>query len=66
MLIKVFGVWLMASAINTLVPQGEYCGIRFNYSSGGGYGWQQLIQDKTCDEVAEAINAQIKADREGK
>jgi hypothetical protein len=60
MLIKVFGIWLMASNINHLEPSllaSENCIIRMN-ELGSSRG--AIATNKTCDEVAEEINKQIK------
>ncbi len=64
MLIKVFGVWLMASNITSL---NSNIIIRNNSDSGtlcrvfsNGKDNYVLMSDHSCDEVAAEINKQIK------
>lgn len=63
MLIKVFGIWLMANSISHLSPtfsligKSEDCAIIMNSN------YQHNIS-KTCEEVAAEINKQIKASKE--
>ena len=61
MLIKVFGIWLMATSISSLGGYDNICTIRMNATGGTGL---YTIKDKTCDEVAAEINRQIKASKE--
>ena len=57
MLIKVFGLWLMAVNINYLEPYLEdKCLVRTNLSE---YGRNSFIIKRPCDEVAAEINRQI-------
>ena len=55
MLIKVFGIWLMAQNINYLHYDEEQnlCAIIIRDSA-------PRVTEKTCDEVAEEINRQIR------
>lgn len=53
MLIKVFGIWLMASNITFLVPMDDSCRVRYmDYASD--------FKNKSCDQVGNEINKQIK------
>jgi len=60
MLIKVFGIWLMASNINYLDERvhliyDDSCQLFMN---GGIFSWHNF--KRPCNEVAEEINKQIK------
>lgn len=63
MLIKVFGIWLMANNINHIVPSRslQECDIYMNATSANVTRYNI---DKSCDEVAAEINKQIKASKE--
>ena len=59
MLIKVFGIWLMANSVVFISPENytsKHPGLecRVNFIKG------QRILNATCDEVAEEINKQLK------
>jgi hypothetical protein len=56
MLIKVFGIWLMAANINTLDASGNSC-----LAYGNGSYARVYFKNHTCDQVAEEINNQLKA-----
>lgn len=58
MLIKIFGIWLMANSINYLEKDGDKnCSIE--------YGPRRYVDlPYSCDEVAAEINKQIKASKE--
>lgn len=64
MLIKIFGIWLMASNINFLIKEGDKnCEIVYGF--GGYYGFKKgLGLPYACDIVAAEINKQIKASKE--
>ena len=64
MLIKVFGIWLMASNITSLTPinwesnsAGLDCSIKYTAN-------RRDIIIASCDEVAEEINKQIKGQKQ--
>ena len=64
MLIKVFGIWLMASNIAFLEPSNSKCSVQFiNVGSSplSNAKWNSMISVKySCDEVAAEINKQLK------
>lgn len=69
MLIKVFGIWLMAANIIQLQPNFLLRGLGPKYSPcaiilqperGHSVDINYIATDKTCDEVAAEINKQIK------
>ena len=60
MLIKVFGIWLMTSNVLALKPYGADC---FVDTIKGVRAWQIIIEDRTCDQVAEEIKRQLKHEK---
>lgn len=63
MLIKVFGIWLMANSILFLDKEGAGCKVIYGYA--GKFGTEAgLVFRESCDEVAAEINRQLR--EEGK
>lgn len=61
MLIKIFGIWLVANNIAMLEPEGRE-GCTIYMVSGAGYGRPHIrweYENRTCDEIANEINRQI-------
>lgn len=56
MLIKIFGIWLMATNINALWDKGGDCHIEMNATNH----WRRVIEDTPCSDVAAEINRQIR------
>lgn len=56
MLIKVFGIWLMASNVTSLSERNGSCGIYMTNE----YSSPINVKNISCDEVAEEINRQIR------
>lgn len=59
MLIKIFGIWLLASNITFLNPRVE-SGCIINFINAASDANHIHLIDHTCDDVAQEINKQIK------
>ena len=62
MLIKVFGIWLMASNISYLTMKNEHCAVVMNSHNSQGFLVFGTFKTpyKDCKDVAVIINKQIK------